>query len=184
VKVDPKSSKDQEGPKLLWVDLTFENRDLLSGKLKNLYGAASDADAFNSLPPDKQQALLLLLRRMNAKGLWHAVQAVENVYGLGGVGMGFRAWPMIESALSRRSDFTRRFAKHRNTQGGFYEKGRPGAVLHFIFQDGNPRRWYVHFDLHSPVFSVNSLLSHLRAEVLGKLTPDWQMIQESLNPKA
>lgn len=120
--------------------------------------------------------------RLNAKGLWHTVQAIENVYGLGGVGMGFKAWPMIESVLARRSDFTRKFAKHRNTRGGFYEKGRARAVLHFIFQDGNPRRWYVHFDLHSPVFSPNSLTRHLRFEVIGKLKPDWQMIRECLKP--
>jgi hypothetical protein len=89
---------------------------------------------------------------------------------------------MIESVLARRSDFTRKFAKHRNTRGGFYEKGQARAVLHFIFQEGNPRRWYVHFDLYSPVFSLNSLTRHLRFEVMGKLKPDWQMIRECLKP--
>lgn len=155
---------------------------MLAGKLNKLFGATSDSQAFDSLSVDKQQALLLIAMRLNAKGLWHTVQAIENVYGLGGVGMGFKAWPLIESVLARRSDFTRKFAKHKNTRGGFYEKGRARAVLHFIFQDGNPRRWYVHFDLHSPVFSAKSLTRHLRFEVIGKLKLDWQMIRECLKP--
>jgi hypothetical protein len=167
---------------ILWTDLPFETRDLFSGKLKGLYDAASDAEAFNILAQDKQQALLLILKRLQAKDLWQTVRSIQNVYGEGGVGMGFRAWPMIESTLSRRSDFTRRFAKHRNTQGGFYEKGRDRAVLHFIFQEGSPRQWYVHFDLYSPVFSLKSFLHHLRFEVIGKLTPDWRMIQKGLKP--
>ncbi len=168
--------------KLLWPDLPFDTRDLLSGKLNRLYGATTDPTAFNSLDVDKQQALLLISTRMEAKGLWKAVRSVDNVYGLGGVGMGFTAWPMIESELRRRRDFTRRFARHRNTKGGFYEKGRARAVLHFIFQEGNPRPWYVHFDLYSPVFSFTSLMEHLRFEVLGNLRPDWQMIRKCLKP--
>jgi hypothetical protein len=176
------SSGAVDGEKLVWQDLSFETRDLLAGKLNRLFGATSDAEAFNSLATDKQQALLLILGRMNTKGLWHTVHKIENVYGSGGVGMGFRAWPMIESILARRSDFTRKFAKHRNTRGGFYEKGRARAILHFVFQEGNPRHWYVHFDLYSPVFSLNSLARHLRFETLGRLKPDWQMIRECLKP--
>ncbi len=171
-----------EDEKLVWGDLPFELRDLLTGKLAKLWGATSDAEAFDSLAIDKQQALLLLLRRMNARGLWQTVQRIENVYGLEGVGLGFKAWPMIESTLSRRADFTRRFARHPDTSGGFYEKGRAQAVLHFMFQEGNPRRWYVHFDLHSPVYSLTSLSRHIRFEVLGKLKPDWRMIRECLKP--
>src|SRR6266480_3060223 len=109
---------------LLWKDLSFETRELLTGKLAGLWGNRNDALAFDSLVPDKQHALLLLLKRLEAKALWHTVHRVENVYGLGGVGMGFRAWPIIHSTLSRRSDFTRRFARHRQTSGGFYEKQR------------------------------------------------------------
>jgi len=168
------------GKQLLWKDLSFATRDLLSGKLTGLWGASSDQQAFDALATDKQQALLLLLRRLDAKGLWNAVQRIENVYGLGGVGMAFRAWPIIHSTLVRRSDFTRRFAKHRHTSGGFYEKDRPGSVLHFIFQDGSPRRWYVHFDLYSPVFSVSTLIRHLRFEVIRKVKPDWRMIKQCL----
>jgi len=176
------SSRGREDEKLLWGDLPFETRELLAGKLAMLWGATSDAEAFDSLAIDKQQALLLLLRRMNAKGLWQTVQRIENVYGLEGVGFGFKAWPMIESTLSHRADFTRRFARHRDTSGGFYEKGRAQGVLHFLFQEGNPRRWYVHFDLHNPVYSLASLSRHIRFEVFGKLKPDWRMIRECLKP--
>ena len=52
-------------------------------------------------------------------------------------GLQFEAWPMIESTLSRRRDFTRRFANHKDTSGGFYEKQRGAAILHFLFQEGD-----------------------------------------------
>jgi len=176
------SSALRETPQLSWNDLTFDTRQQLAGKLNGLWGKTSDRDAFEFLVVDKQQALLLLLERVTAKELWHTVQRVENVYGLGGVGMGFRAWPMIHSTLLRRNDFTRRFARHRHTSGGFYEKYRARAVLHFIFQEGIPPSWYVHFDLFSPVFSLSSLSHHLRFEAFGGLKPDWQMIRQSLKP--
>jgi len=102
------------------------------------------------------------------------------VYGEGGVGIGFFAWPLIQSTLSRRKDFTRRFANHKDTSGGFYEKGRADAVLHFLFQEGSPRKWFVHFDLYSPVHSVGSVGKHLRYEFLGKICPDWKMIRQCL----
>ena len=171
-----------DSQRLRWKDLAFDVRDVLTGKLNHLYGATSDEAAFDSLPVDKQQALLLLLKRIHAKGLWDAVRSIENVYGLGGVGMEFKAWPIIESTLRRRRDFTRRFAKHAHTSGGFYERGTPMAALHFIFQKGTPTRWYVHFDLHNPIFSPRSFARHLRHEVVGKLTPDWQQIKASLQP--
>jgi hypothetical protein len=176
------SSGIHDSQQLCWKDLAFEVRELLTGKLNGLYGATSDEAAFDSLPVDKQQALLLLLRRLQAKGLWHTIRSIENLYGEGGVGMGFKAWPVIESTLRRRRDFTRRFAKHAHTSGGFYERSRPMAALHFIFQKGSPVRWYVHFDLHNPIFSPQSLARHIRYEVLGKLTPDWRQIKASLQP--
>jgi hypothetical protein len=168
-------------PQVRWRELPADARDALSGKLMGLWGAATDEAAFDSLEGDKQQALLLVLSRMRAKELWHLVKKIENVYGEGGVGMGFAAWPMIESTLSRRKDFTRLFANHKDTTGGFYEKGRANAVLHFLFQEGNPRKWYVHFDLYSPVHSLTSVARHVRRESLGKLCPDWKMIKECLN---
>jgi hypothetical protein len=166
---------------LTWADLSAGTKERLAGKLAGLWNAPTDAAAFDSWTFDKKQALLLLLHRMRAKGLWHVVKRVTNVYGEGGVGLQFEAWPIVESTLSRRKDFTRRFANHKDTSGGFYEKQRAEAVLHFLFQEGNPRTWYVHFDLYSPVHSPESAWKHLRYEFLGKLKPDWRTIAKCLN---
>src|ERR671912_1682261 len=149
---------------LRWRELTAEARDALTGKLLGLWGAVSDEAAFDSLTEDKQQALLLVLSRMQAKDLWHLVRSIDNVYGEGGVGIGFTAWPFMQSTLTRRKDFTRRFANHKDTSGGYYEKGRAQVVLHFLFQEGSPRKWFVHFDLYSPVHSLGSVGKHLRYE--------------------
>ena len=54
-------------------------------------------------------------------------------------------------------------------------------MLHFLYVDGTPEKWYVHFDLYSPVHSPVSMFKHLRYEFVGKLTPDWRMIQQRLN---
>lgn len=169
-----------ESSQLHWDELPLEVRDALKGRLNGLFGASSDREAFNALGQDKQEALLLILERMLAKDLWHVTRRVENVYGQGGVGMAFSAWPVIESTLARRKDFTRRFANHKDTSGGFYEKGRAECVLHFLFQEGSPRKWYVHFDIYSPVHSIRSALRHLRIEFLGKTTPDCQRLKQSL----
>lgn len=166
---------------LTWSDLSDETKELLRGKLAGLWGATSDDAAFDSWPLDKKQALLLLLKRMHAKQLWHLVKKITNVYGEGGVGLQFEAWPMIESTLSRRSDFTRLMANHKDTHGGFYEKQRAAAVLHFLFQEGEPRTWYVHFDLYSPVHSPGSAWKHMRHEFMGNVKPDWRMIAKFLD---
>lgn len=166
--------------KLRWSELSAHTRELLAGKLEGLWGAQSDQAAFDSWPLDKQQAMVLLANRLHEKSLWHVVKKVTNVYGEGGVGIQFIAWPMIESELRRRPDFTRRFANHKDTTGGFYERRRAAAVLHFLFQEGNPRSWYVHFDLYSPVHSLSSALRHFRHEFIGGLKPDWQLIAKSL----
>lgn len=171
---------EAESSQLRWRDLSFDVRDALSGRLRDLYGAPHDELAFDALPEDKQQALLLLFERLRVKGLWHTVRRVQNVYGLHGVGLSFSAWPRIESALASHKDFTRRFANHKDCSGGFYEKGRPRAVLHFLYQDGEPRQWYVHFDLFSPVYSPRSAANHLRHEVIRKLRPDWKTIKQNL----
>lgn len=159
-----------------WAELSEDTRELLRGKLVGLWGAASDAAAFDSWPIDKKQGILLLCKRMHSKGLWRFVKQVTNVYGEGGVGLRFIAWPMIESTLSKRRDFTRLFANHHDTTGGFYEKQRPRAILHFLYQDGDPRQWYVHFDLYSPVHSPASAFRHLYYESMRNLRPDWRMI--------
>ena len=164
-----------------WAELPADTRELLTGKLAGLWEQPTDAAAFNSWPLDKKQAMLLLLERFQSKGLWRLVKRVTNVYGEHGVGLEFEAWPMIESTLSQRDDFTRLLANHKGTSGGFYEKHRAESVLHFLFQEGQPRTWYVHFDLYSPVYSPRSMWKHFRHEFLGKLTPDWRMIAKSLN---
>jgi hypothetical protein len=166
---------------LQWSELSPEAHALLKGRLVGLWGAASDAEAFESWPVDKQQALVSLLTRMRDKELWHLVKRVTNIYGEGGVGLEFEAWPMIESTLERRKDFTRLFANHKDTTGGFYERDRDKVVLHFLYRDGDPRAWYVHFDLYSPVHSPKSVFKHLRHEFIGKLTPDWRIVAKYLN---
>lgn len=166
---------------LRWTTLPRQSRELLTGKLIGLWGAATDEAAFDSWPVDKQRALLLLLKRLDELDLWRLVRQVTNVYGEGGVGIQFLAWPMIESTLRRRKDFTPRFANHKDTTGGFYEKRRCDAILHFLFQEGDPRQWYVHFDLYSPIHSPSSAFKHFRHEFLGGVTPDWRMIDKCLN---
>ena len=173
---------EADEPVLSWATLPPKTRELLRSKLAGLWDAPTDAAAFDSWTTDKQQALLLLLDRLYAKGLWHLVKRVKNVYGEGGVGIEFEAWPTIKATLSQRRDFTHRFANHKDTSGGFYEKDRETAVLHFLFQEGEPRRWYVHFDLYSPVHSLRSAWQHLRHEYRGKLKPDWRTITKHLNP--
>jgi len=165
----------------LWKDLSDDLREALTGKLSGLWGAASDEEAFNACAVDKQQTLLIMAARLQAKRLWHVIRKIENVYGEGGVGLGFSAWPVVESTLRARKDFTRFLANHKDTTGGFYEKGRADAVLHFLFVEGVPRKWYVHFDLYSPVHSPLSAFKHFRYEFIGKLTPDWRMIQQRLS---
>jgi hypothetical protein len=167
---------------IIWRDLPGDVREALAGKLLGLWGAVDDETAFNGLAVDKQQTLLILMSRLRAKNLWQVIRKIDNVYGEGGVGIGFSAWPFVKSTLSARRDFTRRMANHKDTTGGFYEKGRADAVLHFLYVEGNPQKWYVHFDLYSPVHSPGSALKHLRYEFVGKLTPDWLMIKQRLNP--
>jgi hypothetical protein len=166
--------------KLRWSDLSEAQRDALSSKLSGLWEAETDKDAFESLAVDKQQALLLILSRLRAKGLWDVVRKITNLYGEAGVGIEFTPWPVIESTLTRRKDFTRLLANHRNTSGGFYEKGRADAALHFLYVDETPRQWHLHFDLYSPVHSARSALKHLRHELIGKVRPDWRIIQQRL----
>lgn len=168
--------------RLSWSDLSSEVRESLSGKLIELWGAESDEAAFNSWAVDKQQGMLQLLERLKAKDLWHLVRQVTNVYGEGGVGLEFIAWPMLESTLKQRNDFTSYLANHSDTDGGFYEKDRDEVILHFLFREGEPRMWFVHFDLYSPVHSMSSAVRHFRYEFLGKVKPDWRSIKDRGKP--
>jgi hypothetical protein len=173
---------------LRWGDLADEARTALTGRLAGLWGAPTDEAAFDNLAVDKQQALLLHLRRMRQLDLWSVMLKVTNVYGDKGegVGMSFDAAPLIETTLSRRKDFTRFFANHPDTTGGFYEKGRDTGVLHFLYLDkrGEERKWMVHFDLYSPVYSLASAACHLRYEIIGRFKPDWRAIAAALRDTA
>jgi hypothetical protein len=169
-----------EASPLRWTELSGDLREHLTGRLVGLWGARTDEEAFDGLAIDKQQALLLILTRLREKNLWQGVKQVTNIYGESGVGIEFTPWPMIESTLSRRKDFTRRLASHKDTSGGFYERDRAEAALHFLYVDENPRKWYVHFDLYSPVYSAGSAFRHLRHEFIGDAKPDWRTIQQRL----
>lgn len=164
-----------------WQDLPGDVREALTGRLSGLWGAVDDETAFNGLAVDKQQTLLILVSRLRTKNLWQVIKKIDNVYGEGGVGISFSAWPFVRSTLSARKDFTRLMANHKDTTGGFYEKGRGDVVLHFLYVEGEPQKWYVHFDLYSPVHSPASALKHFRHEFIGKATPDWSMIKDRLN---
>ncbi|MDQ6652450.1 MAG: hypothetical protein M3Y84_06875 [Acidobacteriota bacterium] len=174
--VDSTSDETQ----LRWNDLSDDVRNALAGKLSGLWGAIGDEDAFNSISLAKQQALLLILSRLLAKGLWQGIENITNVYGEGGVGMEFTSCPAMESTLSRRNDFTQLLANHRNTKGAFYEKGQAEASLHLLYVEETARKWYVHFDLYSPVHSPISAFKHFRHEFIGKVRPDWRVIKRRL----
>lgn len=168
-----------EARRLNWSDLSAELQDALAGRLAGLWEAPTDEAAFNALATDKQQALLLLIARLRARNLWHAVRKIENVYGEGGVGVEFTAWPLLDSTLESDTAFTKRWGSHGKAKG-FYEKAQPEAALHLLYLKSAPPRWHVHFDLYSPVYSLASALRHLRYEHYGKLRPDWRMIKKAL----
>jgi hypothetical protein len=165
---------------LKWSALPHSLRAALDRKLEAMYGGSDDETVFNCLAVDKQQALLILVRRFLTLRLWEMVHRVENVYGEGGVGMNFRAWPCVRSTLERRSDFTQWFANHRDTSQGFIEKGTRRAALHILCTDSGRRRWAAHFDLYNPLASPLNTWRHLVHEKFRGRTPGWQVIGASL----
>jgi hypothetical protein len=167
--------------RLNWRELSADTRHALAGRLKGLYERAADESAFDQLALDKQQALLILLRRFRELNLWETVRRVENVYGLGGVGMNFAVWPFIKSTLERRADFTSWFARHRDTTAGWIERNRGCASLHVLYVDeGTERKWAAHFDLYNPWASPMNAWRHLLHEKFRRYTPDWHAISYSL----
>jgi hypothetical protein len=166
---------------LRWRELSSDARAALERKLEGLYGHERDESAFDSLAVDKQQALLILMRRLRELKLWDTVRRVENVYGEGGTGMNFIAWPLLESTLRRRNDFTAWFATHGDTNGGFIERGRTRAALHILYVEGEQqRRWAAHFDLYNPWTSPLNAWRHLLHEKLRRETPGWLVIRSAL----
>ncbi len=152
---------------------------MFRGKLDGLYGRQSDEQAYSALPVDKREALALLARRLTEVGLWTAVGRIVNVYGLGGVGMYFNATVDLVSKLRGRKDFTRAFARHRDNTGGFLEKNRRRASLHFLYINAasGEREWHVHLDLYGPLGSIVSSIKHLFYERWRKFRPDWRMMK-------
>jgi hypothetical protein len=165
-----------------WRELSEDLRAALAGKLDGLYGATGDEQAFDALEVNKQQALLLFVGRLGNLHLWREVERVENVYGRGGVGMNFAASALLEPSLRSRTDFTSRWASHQDATGGFRERRRRSAALHFLYAgEGRARRWSVHFDLYNPLASPLGAWQHLLQETLRGVTPDWQMIRAELH---
>jgi len=164
----------------LWLELPQSTRSLFAGRLTGLYGADGDANAFEQLAEDKREALMLLQRRLLRLDLWTFGGKIVNVYGTGGVGMYFSANGDLESELGRRRIFTRKFARHRDNSGGFLEKHRRRASLHFLFIDppSGEREWHVHLELYGPMGSLMSIAKHLWYEHWGTFRPDWRMIKE------
>ena len=171
-----------EGRRLHWRGLSERTRTALDRRLEGLYGGEGDEEVFDALPVDKQQALLILVRRLLDLRLWDAVRRVENLYGISGVGMHFSAWPYLKSTLRRRALFSTWFATHHNTTRGFIER-RTGrrASLHILYSDAGARvGWEAHFDLYNPWTSPLNAWRHLLHEKIRRETPDWRVIAASL----
>jgi hypothetical protein len=167
---------------LKWRELSEEIRAALDRRLEGFYGGTRDETVFDALALDKQQALLILARRLLEEGLWDTVRRVTNLWGEGGVGMHFLAWPFLESTLERRGNFSTWLAKHHNTTRGFIERGTGRrASLHILYADGGETRgWEAHFDLYNPWASPFNAWRHLVHEKIRKETPDWRIIGASL----
>ena len=163
-----------------WNALNDEDRRRYQNKLSGLYGHIGDEAAYNALTIDKQEALTLISARLNASDLWQYVGRIVNVYGIGGVGMYFSAVGELASELKSRREFTRRFARHHDNSGGFLEKGRKHAALHFLYIDRpkGPREWHVHLDLYGGWGSLITGAQHLYWERWKKYRPDWRIMKQ------
>ncbi|HZG52299.1 MAG TPA: hypothetical protein VEZ40_09190 [Pyrinomonadaceae bacterium] len=171
---------EPDAAKLRWNDLPETLRADLFRKLEGLYGHADAATAFDALAGDKQQALLLFADRLRALNLWREIESIENIYGVGGVGMNFRARRGLGRALAAHDRFTSRFAAHADCAEGFFERGRARAALHLLRTKGDASRWSIHFDLHAPAATPLSALRHFWSEKVRGETPDWEAIKSAL----
>ncbi|HEY0098362.1 MAG TPA: hypothetical protein VGB76_05350 [Pyrinomonadaceae bacterium] len=171
---------ETQDAQLRWDELPETVRADLAHKLENLYGQEDDESAFDALAVDKQQALLLFAVRLRALKLWPEIESIENVYGLGGVGLNIRARRSLTSTLAAHEKFSSRFAAHGDTARGFFETGRTRAALHFLRMHGDAPRWSIHFDLHAPTANARSLFLHFWHEKWRGETPDWRAIKAAL----
>ncbi len=167
-------------PLLAWRNLPPATRAVLSNKIGGIYGHDGDQRAFDALTVDKQQAVLIFAGRLNHLKLWDAVRRIENVYGVGGVGMTFEAWPVLCSTLTRHAHFTTLLAGHSDSAKGFYERRRSRAALHFLYIEAGKRAWSVHFDYYAPLASPFGALRHLYYESLRAQNPDWRAVKSAL----
>src|SRR3954447_576773 len=101
---------------LEWTALPLSLRRDFGFRLAGLYGSTSAEKAFNSLAPDKRNALFLLYSSMAKSEVWSEVLAIRNVYGEGGVGMAFTSTKGLLGKLKRSDDFTTWFARHRESR--------------------------------------------------------------------
>lgn len=171
-------TEGRDAPAPRWAELAAEARAQLAGRLAGLYGHGTDESAFDSLAEDKRQTLLIFVRRFSRFGLWGGVERVTNVYGEGGVGIEFVVRKDFSATLGSHPRFTPRFAGHgADSAGGFYEKRRPRAALHFLRMRAGPNIWAAHFDGHGPLAGPMSLLRHLWHEVVRGRTPGWREVK-------
>ena len=163
-----------------WEALSDQERQRYQNKLGGLYGHEGDEAAYNALTIDKQEALQMITERLLRSDLWQYIGRIVNVYGVGGVGMYFSAVGDLDSELSRRREFTRLFARHHDNTGGFLEKGRPHASLHFLYIDPKEgaRDWHVHLDLYGGWGSIVTAVQHLYWERWRKFRPDWKIMKQ------
>jgi len=163
-----------------WAELSQQERDRYGGRLSGIYGHEGDEPAYNTLALDKHEALRLICDRLIHADLWQYVGRIVNVYGVGGVGMYFRPIGDLAAELDRRQEFTRWFARHHDNSGGFLEKGRKHASLHFLYIDTpeGQREWHVHLDLYSGWGSLITAVQHLYWERWKKYRPDWRIMRE------
>jgi hypothetical protein len=163
-----------------WAELIEEEQGRYRNKLSGIYGHEGDEAAYNALTQDKHEALRLISDRLIRAGLWQHVGRIVNVYGVGGVGMYFSPVDDLDSELRRRKEFTRWFARHHDNSGGYLEKGRAHASLHFLYIDPpeGEREWHVHLDLYGGWGSVITAIQHLYWERWRKYRPDWRIMKQ------
>lgn len=162
-----------------WAELSEQERQRYGGKLSGIYGHEGDEEAYNALTNDKHEALKLISLRLIQSDLWQYVGRIVNVYGVGGVGMYFSPAGDLASELDGRREFTRWFARHHDNSGGFLEKARKHASLHFLYIDPpeGEREWHVHLDLYGGWGSIITAIQHLYWERWRKFRPDWQIMK-------
>ena len=163
-----------------WAELSEQERSRYRDKLGGIYGYNGDESAYNSLTQDKHEALRLISERLVRADLWQYVGRIVNVYGCGGVGLYFSPVGDLEAELDRRREFTRWFARHHDNTGGFLEKRRKHASLHFLYIDPpeGEREWHVHLDLYGGWGSLITAVQHLYWERWKKYRPDWRTMRQ------